>query len=221
MSNDTFTTSQPPIPRNTSGALSPPLPTPTHGAFGSFAIISSIHIAAPPDTTFAALLDHTSYPSWNRFVQRVTITSSPAPSDPPLASASSPELERTLAQDDGSKYIQKGTRMNFEVHMDLEPGSAVQNTNLEVTVLEPYGRGEKGWRIAWKMMGMPGVLLKTERVQEFVDDGKGGTEYTCWETMGGALAPVVKWSQGAKLEKGFQAWGEGLKAQAEKLAAGN
>lgn len=108
--------------------------------------------------------------------------------------------------------------MTFEVHLDPDnqDPAAHSKQDMEVTVLEPFGGDKTGWRVAWTGTSMPALLLKTERVQEFVDDGEGGTEYTCWETMGGPLAPVVKWTVGAKLEKGFQAWSEGLKEQAEK-----
>ncbi|CAN8100302.1 unnamed protein product [Discula destructiva] len=224
-----ITTSQPPIPRNTPGNISlTPIATPTHGAGGAFSIISALRIAAPPDDVFAAVLEHSAWPAWNRFVRRVTIVSAPPPSPSPSASA----LEAAMASDDGSRYIKKGTKMTFEVHLDPDDAHKSTSQGMEVTLLEPFDTaaaaadadaageqsGRRGWRVAWTGTSMPGLLLRTERVQEFVDDGEGGTEYTCWETMYGPLAPVVRWTTGKSLEKGFEAWGVDLKARAETLA---
>lgn len=221
MANRPVTTSQPPIPRNQPGALAhTPIPTPTHGPGGSFSIIASQHIAAPPDTVFAALLSHPTWPSWNRFVRRVTVLSAPPPPSSPPSSSSSSALEAAIATDDGSKYIKKGTKMTFEVHMNPDDAKSSINQNMEVTLLEPFDSTDpqRGWRVAWKGTSIPSLVLRTERVQEFVSDGEGGTEYTCWETMYGPLAPVVRLTQGAKLESGFEAWGVDLKKRAEEIA---
>lgn len=105
--------------------------------------------------------------------------------------------------------------------MDAEnPSSSYLNQGMEVTLLEPFDNNKKGWRVAWKATSFPGFVLRSERVQEVVDDGQGGTEYTCWETMYGPLAYVVKLTQGSALEKNFRIWGEDLKKRAEKLAIG-
>lgn len=193
-----FTTSTPPVPRDCQGSIAPqPIATPTYGPGGSFTIRSSINITAPPDTAFAVLRDHSNWPEWNRFVRKVTIKSDP-----------------TLT------VIEKGTAMTFDVHMDpTDPDSAPGKVDMLVTILEPYStEGErKGWRIAWKPTTYPSWVLRSERVQEFVDDGHGNTEYTCWETMYGPLAYVVKLAVGTKLEKAFQCWGEDLKKRAEEM----
>ncbi|KAJ4404473.1 hypothetical protein N0V82_010490, partial [Gnomoniopsis sp. IMI 355080] len=160
---------------------------------------------------------HGAWPEWNRFVRRVTVSSAPPPSEPePEASA----LETAVAQDDGQQYIKKGTLMTFQVHLDPDNEKSYTKQAMEVTFLEPFDARDKkrGWRVAWKGTSIPSLLLRTERVQEFVDDGHGGTEYTCWETMYGPLAPVVRLTTGKSLEKGFEAWGLDLKARAEKVA---
>lgn len=243
--SSSFTTSDPAVPRDTPAAIAPaPIPTPTHGAggVGSFTIISSLHIDASPDVAFAALLDHASWPEWNRFVRLVTVTSSPSPSAPPSdpdldadADADATALETLVARDDGTKYLKKGMCMTFNVHLDPEnEGSSYTRQGMEVTLLEPYhtpagpgattGRGRgRGWRIAWKGTTIPSLLLRTERVQEFVrvddddDDDDGTTEYTCWETMYGPLAPVVRRTTGKSLEKGLRCWSEDLKRRAEEM----
>ncbi|KAJ4298678.1 hypothetical protein N0V88_003709 [Collariella sp. IMI 366227] len=100
-------------------------------------------------------------------------------------------------------HLQLGTQFTFDVHLDpSEPSSAPpgQAIALEVSVLEPIipdndDNGRKGWRIAWKQRAsvfQPGWVLRSERVQEFVEDGEGGTEYECYETFYGVLAPVVR-----------------------------
>lgn len=218
MADQSVTTSNPPVPRQTPGAITlQPISTPAHGTGGSFSVISALHIAAPPDVVFATLLEHSTWPEWNRFVRHVAVSSAPPPSEP---SSDAYALETAIAKDDGQRYIKKGTLMTFQVHLDPDNEKRYTNQNMEVTLLEPFDAQDekRGWRVAWKGTSIPGLLLRTERVQEFVDDGQGGTEYTCWETMYGPLAPVVRLTTGKSLEKGFEAWGVDLKGRAEKIA---
>lgn len=216
-SGATFTTCDPPVPRETTGSIpSHTIATPSFGPGGSFSIVVSTNIAAPPDTVFTILVDHTKWPEWNRFIPKLTVTSSPPPAE---ASPDAGALETLIQRDDGSTYLKKDTKMGFDVNLEPLKADSSSNTktSIQVTVLEPYDHaGRKGWRIAWKPTDYPNILLRGERVQEFVDDGKGGTEYTCWETMYGLLGPVVKLTAGAKLEKCFQCWAEDLKKRSEE-----
>jgi hypothetical protein len=116
--------------------------------------------------------------------------------------------------------------LNPDEPADSPPGQAIA---LEVSVLEPIdedddGTRRKGWGIAWRQrasMLMPGFMLRSERVQEFVEvDGGAGTEYRCWETFYGLLAPVVRLAAGKQVEKGFDAWLVGLKGRVEKGGVG-
>lgn len=212
-----FTTSNPPVPRETKGSIPPhAIATPTFGSGGSFTITVSTHINAPPDTVFTVLTDHTKWPEWNRFIPKLTVISSPPPGD---ADPDAGALETLIRRDDGSTYLKKDMKMYFDVHLDpdnSDPGSG-RKQGIQVTLLEPYDHARrKGWRIAWKPTGYPGVALRGERVQEFVEDGNGGCEYTCWETMYGFLGPVVRLTTGAKLEKCFQCWAEDLKKRSEE-----
>jgi hypothetical protein len=219
----TFTTSNPTVPRETRGSTaSHAIATPTFGPGGSFSIVVSTNIAAPPDAVFTVLIEHPKWPAWNRFVPKLTVTSSPGPSE---ADPDAGALETLIRRDDGSNYLKKDTSMDFDVHLDAGVDTAAapaagggRKTPVQVTLLEPYDHaGRKGWRIAWKPTGYPGIALRGERVQEFVEDGKGGTEYTCWETMYGFLAPIVRLTAGAKLERCFQCWAEDLKKRSEEL----
>lgn len=216
-SESTFTTSNPPVPRETKGSIIPnAIATPTFGAGGSFSIVVSTHIAAPPDTVFTVLADHTKWPEWNRFIRKLTVISSPPATE---ADPDANALETLIQGDDGSTYLKKDMKMYFQVHLDPDNAtpSSSRKEAIQVTLLEPYDHaGKKGWRIAWKPTGYPSMALRGERVQEFVDDGKGGTEFTCWETMYGFLGPIVKLTTGGKLEKGFQCWAEDLKKRSEE-----
>lgn len=79
-------------------------------------------------------------------------------------------------------------------------------------------RRRKGWRVAWKTRGMPGMLLRSERVQDFLEAEDGdGTDYVCWETFYGFIAPILRLAIGAKLERGFGTWMDDLKSRAESL----
>lgn len=211
MAQNPVTTSVPPVPRNQPALVtSDTRPAPTHGPGGTFTIISSLHIAAAPDAVTRVLLEHARWPEWNTWVPGCTIDSSPSP--PPAAG--------TGFDDNDDRYIRRGARMTMDVHLDPASPSTWTRQGMEVTAVEPYGgEGAAGWRVAWKGTSMPGLLLRTERVQEMVGDGAGGTEYTCWETMYGPLAGVVRWTTGGKLEKGFQRWGDDLKKRAEEVAS--
>lgn len=216
-SDSIFTTSNPPVPRQTKGSIAPqPIATPTFGPAGSFSIVASTHITAPPDTVFTVLADHKNWPEWNRFVPKLTVISSPPAT---VAGPDANALETLIQGDDGSTYLKKDTKMYFDVHLDPDNAAtgSGRKESIQVTLLEPYDHaGRKGWRIAWKPTGFPGMALRAERVQEFVDDGKGGTEYTCWETMYGFLGPVVRLAMARKLEKAFQYWAEDLKKRSEE-----
>ena len=91
---------------------------------------------------------------------------------------------------------------------------------MEVSVLERIDEeGRKGWRVAWKQrpsLMMPSWMMHGERIQEFVEAGEAQTEYTCWETFYGALAPVVRMTVAARVMDGFKAWMAGLKKRAEE-----
>ncbi|KAK3902863.1 hypothetical protein C8A05DRAFT_43789 [Staphylotrichum tortipilum] len=204
-----------------------PLPTPTYGAGGSFAISCSSRIAAAPrdclDVVVASsectfLPPDQDNAAWNRFCRKCTIDSQPddTPSDP--------------------THLRLGTHFTFDVHLNpSEPDGAAagQAIALQVSVLEPIDEPagsedgsppRKGWRIAWKQRAsllMPAWLLRSERVQEFVEvEGGKETDYRCWETFYGLLAPVVRMAAAAQVERGFEAWSEGLKGRVEKGGRG-
>ncbi|KAK4250949.1 hypothetical protein C7999DRAFT_38082 [Corynascus novoguineensis] len=207
-----------------------PIPTVTYGSGGSFTISCSSLIAATPTECLDVVVAASEYPTWNRFCRKCTIHFQPA------GSSSSDNLDK----------LQLGTQFTFDVHLNQDDpdGSSGRSTALEVSVLEPIDEEDagdsglrpsppspatgtsrrKGWRIAWKQrhsLLMPASMLRSERVQEFVevvaaDGGWPETQYTCWETFYGVLAPVVRLAVGRQVEQGFDAWLSGLKEKVEK-----
>ncbi|KAK3298494.1 uncharacterized protein B0H64DRAFT_76521 [Chaetomium fimeti] len=227
------TTTTPPSSRAVTG---PPIPTLSYGSGGSFTISCSARIAATPRACLDVIVKSSEYPKWNRFCRKCTIDSQPNPQ--PQQPQQQPQQD-----EEDNLQLQLGTQFTFDVHLDpsepdtTKPGQAVA---LEVSALEPIndeedpqepGHRRKGWRIAWRQrpsLMMPAWMLRSERVQEFVEvavdggdgDGDGSgtgteTEYRCWETFYGVLAPVVRMAAGKQVERGFDAWLEGLKGLAE------
>ncbi|KAK4031939.1 hypothetical protein C8A01DRAFT_51140 [Parachaetomium inaequale] len=200
------------------------LATPTHGTGGSFTIRCSSRIAATPRDCLDVVVKSSEYPTWNRFCRKCTIDSQPTTNN---------------NNKDDPDNLQLGTHFTFDVHLnpdepDGNPGQAIA---LEVSVLEPIDEDPKdsivassalaegaarrrGWRIAWRQrpsLLMPAWMLRSERVQEFVEvNGGSETEYHCWETFYGVLAPVVRRVAGKQVERGFDAWQLGLKGRVER-----
>ncbi|KXX74555.1 hypothetical protein MMYC01_208876 [Madurella mycetomatis] len=218
-----------PAPSSRPAAIGPPLPTPTYGPGGCFSVTCSARIAATPKACLDVILDAPgcisvfltiiSYlvkkkkkdPTWNRFCRKCTIDAQPSTSAEP-------------AQD--GENLRLGTRFTFDVHMDPSAPSDVARTGrataLEVSVLETINDDDsrrRGWRVGWKgrsSLLMPPWMLRMERIQEFVEaDGGKATEYSCWETFYGALAPVVKMAAGAQVVRGVNVWVEGLEGKVE------
>lgn len=203
------------LPSNTPSGIHAPIPTPAYGPGGSFSAAFSTTISAPPAACMTSLLNTATWPQWNTFCPRVTSTSFPSP--PPALPEGLSGLEAAV---DAKEALVPGALVSFEVHMDLDE-RASNNQSMFVTRLEriedsDFGAGgRKGFRVAWKSEGVPGFLLRTERVQEFVESGDG-CEYFCWDTFYGWVAPVVRYGLGKKLGAGFGAWMEGLKRFAEE-----
>ncbi|KAI1112148.1 hypothetical protein F5Y14DRAFT_278876 [Nemania sp. NC0429] len=192
----------------------PPIPVPTLGAGGVFAVACSTRIAAPALASLEKVLDLSSYGSWNTFVPKASLLSAATST----STSTSTETETALPAElraivSRPGYVSSpGARIRF--HPDMSPTAV----DLEVTALEAFDDGEvRGYRVAWKAVGMPSFLLRSERVQEFVEhvlpDGAVETRYACWETFGGVLAYLVPRGQ---LESGFGRWMDGLKKVVEE-----
>lgn len=208
----------PELPPNTPSAiLQTPLPTPAHGPGGSFTIACSTTISATPAACITAVLKPSTWTQWNTFIPRATITEYPS---------SSPSIPAGLdlrSDVETEEVLVPGTLVAFDVHMNLDE-KVTNNPSILVSRLEELDGEKKGFRVAWTAEGFPSFLLRSERVQEFVevegDEGGVACEYFCWETFYGLLAPVVRLSVGGKLVPAFGAWMSGLKKFAEGETAG-
>ncbi|KXH62498.1 hypothetical protein CSAL01_12688, partial [Colletotrichum salicis] len=199
--------------------------TPSHGDIGAVLTIAcATPIAAKPTAVLAAVLNPATYPAWNTFVPKATVSRPSGLAVPPMLADSS------VAKNQPGELLLEGTHVTFEVHMTLDPAKTTTKQALVVTKLEEYThaapstavangetqpvhRGRKGYRVCWKTGGLvPPFVLKSERVQEFLETEDGnGTEYRCWETFYGPLAQVLRFTMVGQLETGFAAWMEGLK----------
>ncbi len=206
------------LPPNSPPAILPStLPTPTHGPGGFFTVACSTHMAAPPSLCAETILRHAAYPSWDRFCRAITVRG-PAPA-PSASSPDAPDFARG-----GPEFLAPGTKMTFDVHMNFQnEHSWGLPTPLQVSVVERIqddGGAAKGWRVAWKTRDSPGFVMRSERVQEFVETAGGETEYRCWETFYGMVAPVIRVAVGAQLVVAFGAWMDDLKEEAEAKVTG-
>lgn len=204
------------IPPNQRAKSSEALPVPTHGSGGIFSVSCSTTIAAPALTCLGLILDTTTYPSWNSFCPRVVIDHAPSPD--------AAKLDESLAKfATRPEHLYPGVQMRFEAHLDANSASSTM-VKLEVSFLERFERdGRTGYRVAWKVRGLPHFVQNGERVQEFVEgpageDGSVVTEYVCWETFGGLVSRLIPSSIVTQVEGGFNRWMDGLKGAAEEAA---
>jgi hypothetical protein len=206
----------PDLPKDTAKCVSP-IPVPTHGAGGVFTVACSTTIAAPALTVLEKVLDLSGYPAWNTFVPTASVTTPGTLNfTEETQTKMTPEL-RALVSRPG--YVGPGAKIRF--HAVMVPGGASRAVDLEVTFLETFdveGKDKvKGYRVVWKVLGMPHFLLHSERVQEFVEsvaaDGSVETRYASWETFGGLIGYVLPRAQ---IEGGFNRWTNGLKKAAEE-----
>ncbi|KAF6838911.1 hypothetical protein CPLU01_02181 [Colletotrichum plurivorum] len=200
--------------------VSPTLSTPTAGSVNAvFTIAAATPISSPPLTVLAAVLNPSTYATWNPVFPKATITRAAPSPVPPLLEGS------PVAASKPGDILLQGTHVTFEVHLNLDPAKVTSNSTCVVTKLEEFAkattaaggnehRGRKGYRVCWKTTGWqpPPFVLKAERVHEFLESEDGtGTEYRCYETFSGPLAQVMRFTMVGQLEAAFAAWMDGLK----------
>jgi len=224
LSNDTTSTIQ-----------TAPIPTPTYGPSGSFTVLAKTFIPhATPATVLSAIRDTKTWSQWNGFTPLFTFKSSLSPES---TSQSTPE-SRTGDSDPAlvtgkPGWLDLGSEGDMTVFMNgdglVEGSKKSREQGMIITVLEPLTTPlassqdsaqnqtrKKGYRIAWKSVGYAKWQLHSERVTELVEvdegsEGRKGTEYVCWETFGGVLAPVVRLAVGGTLRERFGEYAEGLR----------
>lgn len=181
-------------------------------------------------------------PSWNRFCRHCTIDAQPpgvSPDDDRLRLGT--RFTFDVHADPSAPVVDGGEqRTGRPTPLEVSVLEAIDEDDGDGDGHDEGGEGRegrrrtgarrKGWRIAWRQRPtwlMPAWMLRAERVQELVaagatagEDGAEATEYYCWETFHGVLAPLVKMVAGNMVERGFEAWMQGLKEKAEKGATG-
>ncbi|OJJ48629.1 hypothetical protein ASPZODRAFT_130729 [Penicilliopsis zonata CBS 506.65] len=199
----------------------PPKPTPTISVSDTVNYTSSAtFIAAPAAAVWDALIDTSTWPTWNVFCPRVTIHEQPG--------------EEGSDGQSLSPVLQNGTRLTFHVRMDPTSDKCT-DVALVIMEFEPPTKSDDGnnnnnepttsssGRIVWGIDpmakgAMPGFLLKAERVHTLSEvevEGRRGTEVQNWEAQAGYLAYLVRWKYGDQLVIVFRKWVEGLKKYVE------
>ncbi|KAG4440650.1 hypothetical protein IFR05_003848 [Cadophora sp. M221] len=213
--------------------LEPPIATPTHGAGGSFTVLAKTFIPhTTPSEVLSTIRDTGTWSHWNGFTPFFTFSSSHSP--PPSDLNPNPEPDIPAGKEG---WLNLGSQGSMSVYMSgngLDPAAKKSRMQeMVVTILEPLSsptspssppssqnpdKNRTGYRIAWKALGYAHWQLHSERVTELIEinDGDGeaarkGTGYTCWETFGGVLAPVVKLAVGGTLRERFGEYAAGLR----------
>jgi len=181
-----------------SSSLVSPIPVPTYGKGGTFSVLAQAHILVPPRVVLDAVQNTHTWHLWNSFTPSLSFMSDPGKPD---------------------GWLKPGFIATLDVFMKgdgLVPDSVKsRDQGIEVTVLETLRDGREGWRVAWKSTGYKDWQLRSERVMEFVK-ADGGTDYTCWETFSGVLAPVVKRVVGRTLGSRFEDYARDVKEFVER-----
>jgi hypothetical protein len=182
----------PPTSEPTTSVASPvtaslvaPIPVPTHGTNGTFSLLAKTRIRAPPSMVLSILRNSNTWAKWNTVYPRCVIYASSVPSSPDQTKGDIPTGH--------DSWLEVGTvaSVDFFIKGDgLVPGAKrFWRYDMEVTVLEAM---EGGYRIAWMPKDQWRWNFHSERVVELVETGNGGTEYTCWETFGGAVSKFLR-----------------------------
>lgn len=176
-----------------------PIPTPHWGAQtgASFTVRATTTINSLPQPVLDALLHTTTWPQWNNFVPRASVSNlSPDAPEPGL--------------------LQPGTLFTEHVDMAGRGRSTTVKMKLLMTTLDEMDEpGRKGFRVVWLGKGYPDWALRSERVHEIYEEGAGGTVYDVYETFSGPLAWAVKFFVGGTLVKRFGQWNGELGAFVE------
>lgn len=196
--------------------LTAPVPTPHWGSQSgsAFTVCAKVTIKAPSQPILDALLDTSTWPQWNNFVPRATVSNSQSDAASNLA------------------LLKPGTVFIEHVDMAGRGRSTIVKMKLLMTHLDEMKEpGKEGSRVVWLGKGYPDWALRSERVHEIyrVNDagegeGEGGSEecvYDVYETFSGPLAWFVKVFVGKTLVKRFGQWNGELRGFVEQKAKGN
>lgn len=168
-----------------------PLPTPHWGAQSgaAFTVRAIVTVKAQPPPILDALLNTSTWPQWNNFVPRASL------SNPPDKAS-------------GSAQLRPGTIITEHVDMAGRGRSTIVKMRLLMTTLDDLKEpGRHGFKVVWLGKGYPDWALRSERVHEiYQGDAEGETVYEVYETFSGPLAWLVKIFVGKTLVKRFGQW---------------
>lgn len=181
---------------------------------GLFSAYAETRINAPPQVVYDAILDVYEWKDWNSFIYGVTITKNPNPH----------------GKADGShKRMTGGTCMIFHRKLSDDPNEKQPSSRQVVTLVEKLKLSSDGHktpcvtRIRWQLdnaaASTPGMLLKTERVNEIEEVGDGTTIYRTWEVFAGPVARFVRKRFEMAWRDRFQEMCADLKKWCEQKAA--
>ncbi|KAL2070769.1 hypothetical protein VTL71DRAFT_13795 [Oculimacula yallundae] len=216
-----------------SGSILPaPLPTPTHSTGLSWTVhVKTFIPSVSPDDVLGVIRDTSTWEKWNGFTPFFELSPSSSPATSTAATSPDqlphPGSEAGLSTEKEG-WLNLGSRGTMSVFMSgngLAPGSKEIKSRKQVivvSVLEPLSSSpsassssSKGYRIAWIAEGYAHWQLHSERVTELTEttdeEGRTGTEYLCWESFGGLLAPVVRLAVGGQLKERFGDYANGLR----------
>ncbi|KIY63656.1 hypothetical protein CYLTODRAFT_402871 [Cylindrobasidium torrendii FP15055 ss-10] len=168
---------------------------------GVFAVTGSSVIEAPIDKVWQVLLDIESYPVWNPFVRRHTITDA-------AGNALSPHEQR----------ISEGAHMHMAVHLPAVLSDTVPFYQKSSVFVQCSYRSDEMYRIAWRLQGLASTLglLNAERWQMLSTLPDGSVKYENLEVFSGPVAYLVKLFTGKQLQDAVAAFGAALKERCEK-----
>ena len=178
-----------------------PRPSPAI-ASPTFSVLGHSIINAPASAVRDALLDIPSYGKWNSFIPAASIHK------PAVGQTDTSTLQQGSYFEFKVKMSEKQTTSSKELCTLAEPLKAISDDNPTPTTTVRWVMDSSG-------VPMLASLLKAEHVNEITDLGDGRTEYVHWESFGGVIASVIKWSNGESLRKNFEAWAEELKKYVE------
>lgn len=160
-------------------SLVSPLPVPTHGAGGTFTVLTRTIISAPPSDVLSLIRDTSTWPTWNSFCPVAVF----APRKTEV-----PECDDFNIPTGMEGLLDLGSEITIDVHLQgdglVEGSKRTRTQNLCVTRLERIDEEKrKGYRIAWKPMGFSNWQFHSERVMEMIEVDRGTkTDYVCWES---------------------------------------
>jgi hypothetical protein len=75
-----------------------------------------------------------------------------------------------------------------------------ENENIEIVAVEEIKTedGKNGYRVIWMLLDWNGMLMKSRRIHELVENESGGTEYDSWTELGGFFSWPLTWTSGDK-----------------------